>query len=62
VAAAAVDPVVNAAFFDVVGLLAEPTSLMRAALMARVLGRRHAAPESELSPAPGPLTAVTAPV
>jgi hypothetical protein len=62
VAAAAVDPVVNAAFFDVVGLLAEPTSLMRPALMARVLGRRHAAPESELSPAPGPLTAVTAPV
>jgi 2-polyprenyl-6-methoxyphenol hydroxylase-like FAD-dependent oxidoreductase len=60
VAAAAVDPVVNAAFFDVVGLLAEPTSLMRPALMARVLGRRHAAPESELSPAPRPLTAVTA--
>ncbi|MGH9191334.1 MAG: NAD(P)/FAD-dependent oxidoreductase [Acidimicrobiales bacterium] len=62
VAAAGVDPVVNAAFFDVVGLLAEPTSLMRPALMARVLGRRHAAPESELSPAPRPLTAVTAAV
>jgi 2-polyprenyl-6-methoxyphenol hydroxylase-like FAD-dependent oxidoreductase len=55
VAVAAVDPVVNAAFFDVVALLAEPTSLMRPALMARVLGRRHETPDSELSPAPRPL-------
>jgi hypothetical protein len=54
-AAAAVDPVVNAAFFDVVALLATPTSLMRPALMARVLGRRHETPDSELSPAPRPL-------
>lgn len=55
VAAAAVDPVVNAAFVDVVALLAEPTSLMRPGLMARVLGRRHETPDSELSPAPRPL-------
>ena len=55
VAAAAVDPVVNSAFFDVVALLAEPTSLMRPALMARVLGRRHETPDGELSPAPRPL-------
>jgi hypothetical protein len=48
-------PVVNAAFFDVVALLAEPTSLMRPGLMARVLGRRHETPDSELSPAPRPL-------
>jgi 2-polyprenyl-6-methoxyphenol hydroxylase-like FAD-dependent oxidoreductase len=61
VAVAAVDPVVNAAFFDVVALLAEPTSLMRPALMARVLGRRHEAPESELFPAPRPLIRVMAP-
>jgi 2-polyprenyl-6-methoxyphenol hydroxylase-like FAD-dependent oxidoreductase len=61
VAAAAVDPVVNAAFFDVVALLAEPTSLMRPALMARVLGRRREPPQSELSPAPRPLVAVAAP-
>jgi 2-polyprenyl-6-methoxyphenol hydroxylase-like FAD-dependent oxidoreductase len=55
VAAAAVDAVLNAAFFDVVALLAAPTSLMRPALMARVLGRRHETPDSELSPAPRPL-------
>jgi 2-polyprenyl-6-methoxyphenol hydroxylase-like FAD-dependent oxidoreductase len=55
VAAAAVDPVVNAAFFDVVALLAAPTSLMRPALVARVLGRRHETPDSELCPAPRPL-------
>jgi 2-polyprenyl-6-methoxyphenol hydroxylase-like FAD-dependent oxidoreductase len=55
VAVAAVDPVVNAAFFDVVALLAEPTSLMRPALMAGVLGRRRETPDSELSPAPRPL-------
>jgi 2-polyprenyl-6-methoxyphenol hydroxylase-like FAD-dependent oxidoreductase len=55
VAVAAVDPVVNAAFFDVVALLAGPTSLMRPALMARVLGRRRETPDSELSPAPRPL-------
>jgi 2-polyprenyl-6-methoxyphenol hydroxylase-like FAD-dependent oxidoreductase len=61
VAVAAVDPVVNTAFFDVVALLAEPTSLMRPALMARVLGRRHAAPDSDASPAPRPLVAVAAP-
>jgi 2-polyprenyl-6-methoxyphenol hydroxylase-like FAD-dependent oxidoreductase len=54
VAAAAVDPVVNAAFFDVVALVAEPTSLMRPALMARVLGRRHPAPDDERAPAPEP--------
>jgi 2-polyprenyl-6-methoxyphenol hydroxylase-like FAD-dependent oxidoreductase len=56
-AAAAVDPVVNAAFFDVVALVAEPTSLMRPALMARVLGRRHPAPDDERAPAPQTPTA-----
>jgi 2-polyprenyl-6-methoxyphenol hydroxylase-like FAD-dependent oxidoreductase len=61
VATAAVDPVVNAAFFDVVGLLAEPMSLMRPTLMARVLGRRHDAPESDSSPAPRPLVPVKEP-
>ena len=55
VAAAAVDPVVNAAFFDVVALLAAPTSLMHPALVARVLGRRHETPDSDLCPAPRPL-------
>ena len=53
-AAAAVDPVVQTAFFDVVALVAEPTSLMRPALMARVLGRRHPAPDDERTPAPEP--------
>jgi 2-polyprenyl-6-methoxyphenol hydroxylase-like FAD-dependent oxidoreductase len=61
VATAAVDPVVNAAFFDVVGLLAQPMSLMRPALMARVLGRRHEAPPSDISPAPRPLVPVKEP-
>jgi 2-polyprenyl-6-methoxyphenol hydroxylase-like FAD-dependent oxidoreductase len=61
VATAAVDPVVNAAFFDVVGLLAEPMSLMRPTLIARVLGRRHDAPESDMSPAPRPLVPVSEP-
>ncbi len=61
VAAAAVDPVVNAAFFDVVALLAEPTSLMRPALVARVLGRRHETPDGELSPAPRPLVPARVP-
>jgi 2-polyprenyl-6-methoxyphenol hydroxylase-like FAD-dependent oxidoreductase len=46
VAAAATDPVTNEAFFDVVGLLAEPTSLMRPALALRVLARRHAPPSA----------------
>jgi 2-polyprenyl-6-methoxyphenol hydroxylase-like FAD-dependent oxidoreductase len=62
VAAATVDPVINGAFFDVVALLAEPTSLMRPAMMARVLGRRHPAPTDERSPAPRPLTRMAAPL
>jgi 2-polyprenyl-6-methoxyphenol hydroxylase-like FAD-dependent oxidoreductase len=62
VAAAAVDPVINRAFFDVVALLAEPTSLMRPAMMARVLGRRHPAPADERSPAPRPRTRMAAPL
>jgi hypothetical protein len=44
VAAATTDPVVGGAFFDVIGLLAPPTSLLRPAMAARVLGRRHPAP------------------
>lgn len=44
VAAAAVDPVVGAAFFDVIAVLAEPTSLLHPRLARRVLGRRHPAP------------------
>jgi 2-polyprenyl-6-methoxyphenol hydroxylase-like FAD-dependent oxidoreductase len=51
VAAAAVDPVVTEAFFDVVALLAEPTSLMRPAMAVRVLTRRRPAP-STTPPAP----------
>jgi 2-polyprenyl-6-methoxyphenol hydroxylase-like FAD-dependent oxidoreductase len=60
VAAAAVDPEVNRAFFDVVGLLAEPTSLMRPAMVARVLGGRHPTPADERTPAPAPPTPVAA--
>ncbi len=56
VAAAATDPVVNEAFFDVVALLAQPTSLMRPALALRVLARRHAPPGAM---APPPLPAAT---
>jgi 2-polyprenyl-6-methoxyphenol hydroxylase-like FAD-dependent oxidoreductase len=44
VAAATTDLVISDAFFDVIALLAPPTSLMRPAIAARVLGRRHAAP------------------
>ncbi|MGH9214923.1 MAG: hypothetical protein ACRDZS_01590 [Acidimicrobiales bacterium] len=51
----------NTASFDAVALLAEPTSLIRPPLMARVLGRRHAAPDSDVSPAPRPLVAVAVP-
>jgi 2-polyprenyl-6-methoxyphenol hydroxylase-like FAD-dependent oxidoreductase len=54
VAVSTVDPVVSAAFCDVVALLAEPASLLRPALLARVLGRRHPAPDDEHTPAPGP--------
>ena len=61
VAAAAVDPVVNAAFFDVVALLAEPTSLMRPALTARVLGRPARTTAERALPAPRPLVAAAAP-
>jgi 2-polyprenyl-6-methoxyphenol hydroxylase-like FAD-dependent oxidoreductase len=56
VAVATVDPVVNAAFCDVVALMAGPTSLMRPTLVARVLGRRHPAPDDERAPAPRPPT------
>jgi 2-polyprenyl-6-methoxyphenol hydroxylase-like FAD-dependent oxidoreductase len=52
VATAAVDSVVNEAFFDVVALLAEPTSLLRPALAARVLGRRHPTPADARAPHP----------
>jgi 2-polyprenyl-6-methoxyphenol hydroxylase-like FAD-dependent oxidoreductase len=41
-AAATVDPFVNAAFFDVIALLAEPASLLRPAVARRALSRRHA--------------------
>jgi 2-polyprenyl-6-methoxyphenol hydroxylase-like FAD-dependent oxidoreductase len=47
VAAAAVDTAVNAAFFDVIALLAEPSSLLRPAMSLRVLGRRHPAPPAD---------------
>lgn len=47
VAAAAVDTAVNAAFFDVVALTAEPSSLLRPSVILRVLGRRHPAPPSD---------------
>lgn len=58
VAAAATDPVVGEAYFDVVALLAEPTSLLRPALAARVLARRHAPPSAV---PPNPLPTITAP-
>ena len=48
VAAAASDEEVNAAFFDVVGLVAEPGSLLRPAVARRVLGRRHARPPADI--------------
>jgi 2-polyprenyl-6-methoxyphenol hydroxylase-like FAD-dependent oxidoreductase len=48
VAAAASDEEVNAAFFDVVGLVAEPASLLRPAVARRVLGRRHARPPADI--------------
>jgi 2-polyprenyl-6-methoxyphenol hydroxylase-like FAD-dependent oxidoreductase len=54
VAAATVDPVANAAFFDVLALLAEPTSLLRPALMTRVLGRRRSATADGDAPPPPP--------
>jgi hypothetical protein len=56
VAAATVDPVVAEAFFDVVALLAAPTSLLRPALALRVLARRHALPAPT---PPAPLPAAT---
>jgi 2-polyprenyl-6-methoxyphenol hydroxylase-like FAD-dependent oxidoreductase len=48
VAAAASDEEVNAAFFDVLGLVAEPASLLRPAVARRVLGRRHARPPADI--------------
>ena len=61
VAAAATDAVVGGAFFDVIALLAPPTSLMRPALAARVLGRRHAAPPAAApTPLPTPRAAQAA--
>jgi 2-polyprenyl-6-methoxyphenol hydroxylase-like FAD-dependent oxidoreductase len=57
---AAVDPGVNAAFVDVLCLLAEPSSLFRPALAARVLAGRHPAPRPEQSPAPRPSVAPAA--
>lgn len=56
VAAAAVDRVVNAAFFRVVAMVATPTSLLRPTLAWRVLGRRHPAPPATR---PEPLTTRT---
>ncbi|HKE74059.1 MAG TPA: tryptophan 7-halogenase [Acidimicrobiales bacterium] len=57
VAAAATDTVVQSAFYDVIALLAEPTSLLRPAMTLRVLGRRHPAapadPPIALTPAAG---------
>jgi 2-polyprenyl-6-methoxyphenol hydroxylase-like FAD-dependent oxidoreductase len=53
-AAGTVDPVVSRAFFAVVALLAEPSSLLRPSLAWRVLGHRHPAPPDE---PPVPLTA-----
>ncbi len=48
VAAAATDEEINAAFFDVVGLLEEPTSLLRPGLARRVLGRRRPRPSVDM--------------
>lgn len=56
VAAATVDPVVNAAFFRVVAMMAAPTSLLRPPLAWRVLARRHPAPPATR---PSPLPART---
>jgi 2-polyprenyl-6-methoxyphenol hydroxylase-like FAD-dependent oxidoreductase len=47
VATAAVDPVVNGAFVDVVAMMRPPTSLLRPALSTRVLGRRHPRPPAD---------------
>jgi hypothetical protein len=52
VRAAACDEAVNSAFVDVIAMLASPESLMRPALAARVLGRRHPTPSLQ-----GPLPA-----
>jgi 2-polyprenyl-6-methoxyphenol hydroxylase-like FAD-dependent oxidoreductase len=46
-AAATVDQAVNAALYDVLALVAEPSSLVRPALACRVLGRRPAAPPAD---------------
>ena len=62
VTAAATDPVVNAAFFDVIALMAEPSSLLRPAMSVRVLGRRHAAPPADPPLAPVATTAAASPV
>jgi hypothetical protein len=48
VRAAATDAAVNAAFVDVITLLAPPESLMRPGLAARVLARRHPSPSIEI--------------
>jgi 2-polyprenyl-6-methoxyphenol hydroxylase-like FAD-dependent oxidoreductase len=61
VAAATTDPVISSAFFDVIGLLAPPTSLLRPAMAARVLGRRHTSPPpAPPAPLPAPRTAQAA--
>jgi hypothetical protein len=59
-AAAAVDPIVNTAFFDVIALLEQPTSLLRPALAARVLARRRLLPADERRAAPSPPASVAA--
>jgi 2-polyprenyl-6-methoxyphenol hydroxylase-like FAD-dependent oxidoreductase len=59
-AAAAVDPVVNTAFVDVIALLEAPTSLLRPALAARVLARRRLLPADERRAAPSPPASVAA--
>jgi 2-polyprenyl-6-methoxyphenol hydroxylase-like FAD-dependent oxidoreductase len=53
VAAAATDPEVNAAFFDVIAVLAEPSTLLRPSMSLRVLGRRHPVPPAD-PPIPAP--------
>jgi 2-polyprenyl-6-methoxyphenol hydroxylase-like FAD-dependent oxidoreductase len=53
VAAAATDPEVNAAFFDVIAVLAEPSTLLRPSMSLRVLGRRHPVPPAD-PPVPAP--------
>jgi hypothetical protein len=47
VAAAAVDPVVNGAFVDVLTMMRPPTSLLRPGLSTRVLGRLHPQPAAD---------------